>query len=246
MIQYATTPLSIVKIIMAALQGYPRIFTQTLPLIALSSIVHLVIPGLFMLNPAFGAVGLIGFVLLTWFLYTAILAIAHVALEGGRMKYSAAYRISRKKYLMVLASNLIFFAIGALFFVVEYGLNLWFDLVNEYPLFVLMAVAINAFIFVNLYFAIPVIALENFPVFKAFEYSIKLVRHHWWRSFIVLLVMVLPILGCEALGILFTGKNRLILFTGYHFLLQLVFYPWIVSITLWLLQDLKLRRSSTV
>jgi hypothetical protein len=169
------------------------------------------------------------------------LVIANVAIEGGHMKFHAAYRIARLRFLAILGSNIIFFAIGAFFFVVEYGLNLLLDLIHQYPLFVLAAVAINIFIFVKLYFAIPLIALEHSPVFKAFERSIYLVKKHWWRSFITLVVIGLLILGFEALAILLTGINRMYLFTVCHFVIQMIFYPLIISVTLMLLHDLKLR-----
>jgi hypothetical protein len=57
----------------------------------------------------------------------------------------------------------------------------------------------------------------------------------------VLIVPALLILGFEALGILFTGKSRMSLFTGYHFVMQIIFYPLIIAATIIVLNDLKLR-----
>lgn len=238
---YPTTQTSIIKLLINTFKAYPLIFKQVWPLVLISSAAHLIIPLLFVLNPAFGGVAIIGFVLLTWFFYTAILYIANVAIEGGHMKFPAAYRIARQRFLAILASNLIFFAIGAFFFVVEYGLNLLFDLIHQHPLFILAAVAINVFIFIKLYFAIPLIALEHSPVFKSFERSVSLVKKHGWRAFISLGIVGLIILGLEAIAVLFTGTNRMYLFTICHFVIQMICYPLIISVTLMLLHDLKLR-----
>ena len=131
-----------------------------------------------------------------------------------------------------------FFAIGAFLILIEFALTLLLDLVDHYPFYMVVSVGINLFIFVTLYFAIPLIALENSPVLAAFEYSFRLVRHNWWRTFIVLFIVAMFILGFEALGILFTGKSRLFLFTGYHFIAEIIFYPLIISATLILLNDL--------
>lgn len=239
-----TESVSIISLALTTFKAYLTIFPHIWLMVALSSAVHLVVPWFFVINPTYGFVALIGFVLLTWFFYTAILNTAQIALEGGHMKFNAAFRLSRRRYLDVLGSNVMFFAIGLLLLVVEYGLNLLLDLVYQHPLFVVLIVLINVYIFIRLYFAIPLIALENVPVLKAFAQSFKMEKHSLWRTFVILFVVALFILGFEALGILFTGKDRMFLFTVYHFVMQLVFYPLIISATLVLLHDLKLRRAA--
>lgn len=239
-----TKSVSIVNLVLTTFKGYLTIFPHIGLMVALSSAVHLVVPWFFVINPTYGLVALIGFVLLTWFFYTAILNTGQVALEGGHMKFKAAFRLSRRRYLYVLASNVLFFAIGLLLLVVEFGLNLLLDLVYQHPLFVVILVLINVYIFLRLYFAIPLIALENVPVLKAFVQSFKIEKGSLWRTFIVLFIVGIFILGFEALGILFTGKDRMFLFTVYHFLMQLIFYPLIISATLVLLNDLKIRRAA--
>lgn len=236
-----THPLSPLKLIMTVITSYSTVFPQIMLFVALSSIGHLIIPPLFMLNPAFAGVATIGFILLTWFLYTAILVKSKVALLGGRMTTAAALRSARQHYLAILGSNLIFFAIGIFMWLIVYALQLIFDLVDLHPVYLILSAAINIAIFVYLYFAIPEIALERITIVGAFEKSVRLVKNHWWRTFIVLAFFGAVILGFEALGILFTGKSRLLLFTAYHFAIQFIFYPVIITTTLVLLNDLKLR-----
>ncbi|HVV68106.1 MAG TPA: hypothetical protein VHE99_03590 [Gammaproteobacteria bacterium] len=241
MTKYPTTPQSLVSLVITTLKAYPTIFAQTWLLVAFSAAVHLVVPWFFVINPAFGGVAFIGFVLFTWFLYIVILTRANIALQGGHMKDEAAFKIARKRYLAVLGSNLIFFGIGAFLFLFEFTLEQLTNLLTQHPFYLIISVIIDLYIFIMLYFAIPIIVLEHKRVYPAFIGSIQLVRHHWWRTFIVLGLLGAAILGVEALGILFTGQARMFLFTGYHFLLQFVFYPLIVAATLILLHDLKLR-----
>jgi hypothetical protein len=237
-----TTPLSLFQTVKAIIVAYPKIFAQTFLLVVVSSLWHWVVPPLYLVNPAYAAVAFVGAVLLTWFLYTAVIARANLALMGGRMDLHSALRVAKKRFLYVLGSNLIFFAIGLLLALTIFELNLIFDLTKLHPMYLLLSVAIVLSLFVYFYFAIPEIALENAYVLAGFERSVRLVRYYWWRTFIVLGLTVAVILGFEALGILITGKSRIMLFTTYHFLLQVFFYPLIVSTTLILLNDLKLRQ----
>ncbi len=241
MIKYSTKPLSLVGLVLTIIKAYPTIFAQAWLLVALSAAVHLVVPWFFVINPIFGCVALIGFVLFTWYLYIVILTLSNVALLGGHMKPEAAFKVARKRYLAVLASNLMFFGIGAFIFLFEYALNLLFNLFTQHPVYLVVSAIINVYIFIIFYFAIPLIVLEHSRVIPAFIRSTHLVKGSWWRSLIVLGLVGGAILGVEALGILFTGQARMFLFTGYHFILQLIFYPLIISATLILLNDLKLR-----
>lgn len=241
MIHYAKSPLSLVQTVKSVLLAYPVIFRATFLLVILSAVGHLIVPEFFILNVSFGAVALLAFVLFTWFFFTAILSIGHVALQGGHMKFKAAFRIARQHYLWVLASNILFFAIGIFLLLIEYALDLLFDIFQQHPTFAVLSVIIDVYIFVILYFAIPLIILDHARVLEAFEQSVRLVKNNWWRTFIVLAIVGGVILGFEALGVLFSGKARVLLFTLGHFLLEVICYPLIVSATLILLNDLKLR-----
>jgi hypothetical protein len=234
-------PLSVFGVLKATLMAYFKIFPKIMLLVAISSIGHLIIPPLARQNLAFAAVAAIAFIFLTWFLYTAIISRAKVTLLGGEMRLTEAFRLAKRRYLSILGSNIIFFAIGALLMLIIFALNLIFDLINLHPVFLVLSILLSVIILVYLYFAIPEIALEKITTVHAFEKSVRIVRHHWWRTFIVLALIGAAILGFEALGILFTGKDRMVLFTSYHFALQLFFYPLIIAATIILLNDLKLR-----
>lgn len=234
-------PLPLFPLILKTLSSYLKIFPHVFWLVVFSSVGHLVIPFLVKENLAYASVAMVGFIFLTWFLFTAIIAKAKTILLGGDMQFSEALRIAKRRYLWVLSSNVIFFAIGAFVMLVIFTLNRIFDLISLHPFYLVLSIIISVVIFVYLYFAIPEIALENKPAFPAFKASVRLVRHHWWRTFIVLALVGAAILGFEALGILFTGKDRMMLFVGYNFALQIAFYPLIITTTVLLLNDLKLR-----
>jgi hypothetical protein len=235
-------PLSIINIILTTLKAYPKVFPRIWLFVALSSIGHLVIPFLYEINPTFAAVGLLGFVLLTWFLYPVIMWLVEAEFEGKHMSHVISYQNARQRYLFVLGSNLVFFATGLLIALVIFGLDLVFHLIGHHPFFFAISIALSVYIFIVLYFAIPSIVIEKKSVFPAFFRSIELVKNNWWRTFIPLAILGLAMLGFEALGILFTGKARILLFTGYNFMLQMIFYPLIITVTLVMLNDLALRQ----
>lgn len=241
-----TKPLSLIPLIIKIIKSYHLVFSCTIWLVAVSSIGHLIIPFLLQQNTAFASVATVAFILFTWFLYTVILVKSNIKLSGGNITTLHAFSIAKHHYLRVLGSNIIFFAVGIVLMLIEFSLNLIFDLINLHPMYLVLSFAINIAIFVYLYFAIPEIALERISILHAFTKSVHLVRNNWWRTFIVLAFVGAVILGFEALGILFTGKNRLFLFTGYHFLLQCIFYPLIITATLVLLNDLKLRATRKI
>lgn len=235
------SPLSIIKLITVSIKSYFTIFPCIIGMVILSSVGHLAIAPIFLQNSAFGSIAAIGFVFFTWFLFTAIFAKTNAILSGDKMTTSGALQLAKRRYLWVLGSNIIFFGIGLIMLLLIYTMNLLFDLVNLHPIFLILSAILSIIIFTYLYFAVPEIALTNVAILKGFENSIRLVRYHWWRTFIVLALVGLAILGLEALGILFTGKSRLFFFSGYQCLAQIVLYPLIMSVTSVLLNDLKLR-----
>lgn len=240
--KYSTTPLSLFKLIGASLRAYPAIFPSIALLVILSASLHLIVPWILLNNIFIGGVVLLAYVLITWFLFTAVLTLADSVLQyDHKLTLKSAFAIARQRFLFVLASNIVFFAIGLFVILFEYALDLFFDLVHQYPLFVVASLIINVVIFVLLYFAIPLIIIDRMRIFAAFERSVKIVRGNWLRTFIVLAFMGAIILGFEALGILFTGQQRMLLFTFFHFFMEIIFYPLIIATTLILLNDLKLR-----
>ncbi|MFT3742307.1 MAG: hypothetical protein QM752_06545 [Gammaproteobacteria bacterium] len=240
--QLPTQPVSWIRIIALTVRAYFKIFVPIFWLVLISALVHLIIPWIFRVNIYYGLVGLLGFMLLIWFLYTAVLHIAQIALKNqGRLPLRNAFVMARKRYLLVLGSNIIFFAIGLFLVLIEYTLNLAFDIFHEYPLSFFVSALIDIYLFIYLYFAIPSLILDNSPIIASFERSVHLVRYNWWRTLILLGGVGLVLLGAEALGILITGKERMILFTLWHFMIQVIFYPLIVALTLVLYHDLTLR-----
>ena len=94
MIHLPSKPLSLVKLVKTTFQAYPTIFPDIWLLVVFSAAIHLVIPWFFLMNITYGAIVFIGFVLFTWFLYTAILCSSSVALHGGHMKLSGGLSFS--------------------------------------------------------------------------------------------------------------------------------------------------------
>src|SRR5689334_10724790 len=75
-----TTPLSLLQLLKTLPRAYFRIFQHTLLLVIVSSLGHLLVPLLFLQEGAYGGVASVGFILLTWYLYAAILQRSNTAL----------------------------------------------------------------------------------------------------------------------------------------------------------------------
>lgn len=236
-----THPLGVIPLLFKIIHCYVCVLPHIVGLTLLTGMGHFMVVPVFLRNPVMAALLMVGWVFLAWFLYILILHKAQAVLLGKNTSMTELLHISRKRYLLVLGSNLVFFGIGLMILLTEYVLNLLFDLVNLHPFYLFLSVGINIFMFVYLYFAVPEIALERVSIFKGFMKSIALVRKNWWRVWSVLALFGLAIVGFEALGVLFTGQHRVLLLTGYQFLLQILFFPAIVTMTLLLLNDLKLR-----
>lgn len=236
-------PFSFWSLLTQIVLAYPKVLKEVFVLSAVASAYHLVLPWIYFKNQTVAAVCLLGAALLIWFLYTAVICRADVVIKGGHMSYSAALKLARNRFLSVMTSNLAFLGIGALAFLVEFTLDRIFDLFTNYPISLVVALFINVYVFVITYFAIPLIALDNRRALDAFAFSVQLVRYRFWRVLILLGLSVLPFLGFEALGIFLTGLYPMLLLTAGHFVLQLFLFPLIVTTTLFLMYDLKLRLS---
>lgn len=241
MLPFPSQPMSLMQVIKHILAYYPRILKDVFWLIVLSASVHLIVPVVFLLNDTMGWVFLIGSVLVTWYMFGAILYRSDAMLKGKFVSFAEAFQVSRTRYLAILFGNVIFFGIIAVSLLVEFSLGSLLEFVHLNNVSLMISVIFDALIYALIYFVIPVIVLDGVGVFCAFQQSARLVWHSWWRAFIVMFGVLLVILGLFAFGILITGWNRIYLFTVYDFVFQIVAYPLIIASTLVMLNDLKLR-----
>lgn len=241
MARLARTPLTYHELVKNSFAAYPFVFKKAWPLFLLAPVPHLILPFLFIFNPTFGWAALFGSILFTWYFFTVILFRVSAGLHGTPMSYSQAFASSVSRYLKVLGGNVLFFVALLVIGLAEFSIWLTVDVVFSSVALMAVFIVIDAILFTLIYFAIPIIILDKLNVLPAFGSSAILVKRSWFRTFMVLLTMLVVILGLGMFGIILTSTNRLLLLTLFDYIYQLLAYPLIISVTLTLLNDLKLR-----
>ncbi len=244
MSKLAAAPSSIVKTMGACFRHYPIIFKNIWLFALISAVLHLGGPFLIRKSPnVFIAWCLLGLLaLLTWFLYTAILHRAQAALNEKPLSLTNALNMAIKQFMHVVLGNLIFLGIAAviillnIFYVQVVGMSNLLTWSNLVPAIVDIA------IFLYIYFALPLIILDRTGVLLAFEDSLHLVAGNWWRTFIILLPIVILMVLFALVNYGFNSYYTSHYFFIIDFIYQLLFYPLIISVTLTMLNELKLRK----
>lgn len=242
MLQLPKTPSSIGQKLKNSFRFYPIVFRQIWWIFLISALVHIINPWFFKFNMTVGWVVFVGFVLVVWFFFAAILWRADAVMHGKTQTYAESFRIARFRYLFVLGGNLVFFVIVAVVFLVEKAVISASELIHLNVLFTVISVIIDSYFFLLIYFAVPLIVIDRCSILTAFEKSIRLVWGHWWSTFFVMIIPMILIILIAFFGIILTGEHRFILLTVYDFFYMLLIYPFIVTSTLVALNDLKIRK----
>ncbi len=238
----ANKPQSIVQNILDVFYFYPAIFKLTWPLITITAFLHLVYPWALKFNVYVGLAFVVACILLIWFLFAAIIYRSFYYLKGEAISYEMVWRHARRRFIAILAGNVIFIFILAFASFIELALIQAAEIVHLDKEVIIFSAVLNLFILILIYFAVPLIVLDNSRVFSSFEKSARLVIGNWWRAFLPWVFFVLVLIILNGIAILITGQLRFMLYTAGMFLITLVFYPLIVGYTLTLLNDLKLRQ----
>jgi hypothetical protein len=241
MARLAMTPLAYHQLIKNSFAAYPFVFKKAWPLFLLAPLPHLILPLLFVYNQTFGWAALFGSILFTWYIFAVILFRVSAGLYGTAVSYTDAFSVAVSRYIKVLGGNVLFFAALLIIGLAEFSIWLTVDVMFSSVALMGAFIIIDAFLFTLIYFAIPIIVLDKLNVLPAFGHSAILVKRSWFRTFMVLLSILMVIMGLGMFGILLTSTNRMLLLTLFDYVYQLVAYPLIISVTLTLLNDLKLR-----
>lgn len=173
--------------------------------------------------------------LINLWLFMVLLFLGYQEMTGLKKDYSRACLIALRKYPVALITSPIYL------FLISIGIVLFF-LPGIFIAFLL-----------GLY--LTAIVIDNMDVIESLQYSAKLTWHHWWRTFIILIIpLLLSMLASITIEVLFEtptmflhklAPQTLALDTFIvAIILTIVFLPWFVTTTLCLYHDLKLRRQA--
>jgi len=241
---YLSKPSNVFVIMAQSIRNYPTLLKSLWLLILVSAAIHIVYPLAFLVSKTVGYVILVGVVLVTWYLYAAILYRGHKAILQEHEPLMGSLMLAKRRYLSVLGGNVIFMVLGAILAILGYFLfSLGYHL-EMHIVFLPLWLIITAFLLVLFYFAVPLIVLDHNEVLMAFERSMRLVWGNWWHCFIILLTMLgfLFILGL--MGYALIALHSPLISIIYNVITQFIAYPFAISVTLVLLNDLKLRNAA--
>lgn len=234
------TPLSFFKAVEEIALLYVHLFKYILFPVFLASLIQALVPLLTPREPTVGlAVSILG-VLVLMFLYAWILHQADSVYMNRPATLRESLGVAKKRFLYVLGVTgifviLIFILAAFVFALYRLGVLLGID----FAMFTLAAIVI-VYIGVLLAFPIPATVLDNTPILRSFETSAKLVTGHWWHTFGIMIVYMIPIILASLAMVLLPTRNLFVV-SLYEFVYHILAYPLFVAVTLVLYHDLKAR-----
>ncbi len=219
---------------------YVHVFKYIFGLVVLAAlvqaIVSLVMPG----NPTIGAVVALFGSIVSLFFYAWILYRADSVLMGRPETTKDALEVAKKRFLNLIGLLGLYILLAIVLLLFGFGMQMLGKVLHIEFLFAFITVCLVVFIFTLLAFTMPAIILDQIPVLKSFEYSTRLVWRHWWRTFGVILIYLIPVV-LLSLGVLLLPTRNILIMTAYEFIYHIITYPIMISVILILYHDLKAR-----
>jgi hypothetical protein len=222
---------------------YRHIFKPIFLLVVFAALAQAFVSLLMPRDPTVGlAVGVLGAVVALFF-YPWILYHADSVLMNRNETYTASLHVAKKRFLHLLGVFALYMLLAFVLFLFVYGMQMLGQISSVYAfqlLLNLITLLLLLYIFNLLAFTMPAVILDRIPIFKSFEYSTRLVWGHWWRTFSVIFIYIVPVILLSFAVFLLPTRNISVI-TLYEFIYHIITYPMMVSLILVLYHDLKTR-----
>lgn len=234
-------PLSFWETVKEVLACYCHIFWRILGLVVIAAALQAFVSILMPENPTVGLAVSVLNAVIAMFFYAWILAHADNLLMNRPTTLRDSLRIAKERYLALLALLLLYIVIMMVLGLFAFGMQLAGSSLHIVYVFALITLCILIFIFTLIAFAMPAVILDQKPALKSFEYSARLVWGHWWRTFSIFMVFVIPVV-LLSLVILILPTRNIAVISGYEFIYHIITYPLMIAVVLVLYHDLKTRK----
>lgn len=234
-------PLSIWETIKEVLTCYCHIFWRILGLVVIAAALQALVSILMPENPTVGLAVSVLNAVIAMFFYAWILAHADNLLMNRPATLHDSLKVAKDRYLALLALLLLYVVIMMVLGVFAFGMQLLGSTFHIVYLFALITLCFLIFIFTLIAFAMPAVILDQKPALKSFEYSARLVWGHWWRTFFIFMIFVIPVVILSLAILIFQTRNILVI-TVYEFFYHIITYPLMIAVVLVLYHDLKTRK----
>lgn len=245
MTERMTKPLPFFKLMQEVASLYLHIFKQVFWLIFLAALIQAFVSIFMPQNPTLGlAISLLSLIVATFF-YAWILHQADSIYMNRADSIQDSLHIAKRRImplLVVLFLYILLFLVLGIFGFGMQKLGTLFEAQKRAEIiFAIISIAVLVYVLTFIAFTMPAVVLDSMSALKSFEYSVKLVRGHWWKTFGILLIAMIFV-ALISLGILNLPSRNIWVVTLYDFIADLIIYPLMVSVTLVLYHDLRARR----
>lgn len=242
---YAAAPQGFFRLLRDSFAGFDKVLKSIWYLILISACLGLIGAEVFKLNHHIGiAVFVLIFFVFT-FIYAIVLYRSDGVLAAKPVSMREAISVAKKRYLRLLGAYIVMMVIITILAAVDFGVWALTDALKIQFLEILLTGIVGLltiFVVYLVVFAIPLIVLGNHGVFKSYEDSIKLVWGNWWRVFGILLIIYFVLIAVALLGAQLVHLNMPVIMIIWHFIYHFISYPLVISATLVLLHDLRMRK----
>lgn len=219
---------------------YIHVFKHIIGLVALAALIQAIIALVTPENPTVGfALNLLGG-LVSLFFYAWILYHADTILMNRSETIHDALQVAKKRFLPLIGAFVVYIFLILALFLFGFGMQYIGNLINLTIVFAIITLIVFAFIVTLFAFTLPALILDKMPIFKSFEYSVRIVWGNWWRTFGIFMIYVIPVF-LLSLAILLLPTRDIYILAIFEFIYHIITYPLLIAVTLILYYDLKTR-----
>lgn len=234
-------PLSFFEAVKEIAIFYVKVFKHIFLLVVLASLLQAIVSALMPENPSVGlAISILSSVVAMFF-YAWILYHANTVYLNEPVKPKESLNHAKKRFLPLIGVLLLYILLVAVLTAFAFALQLLGASFHIEYITIALVVLLFIFIFTLLALTMPALVLDNLSAYRSFEHSVKLVWGHWWRTFGLIIIFVVPII-LLSLAVLLIPTRNILWITLYEFIFHILTYPLMISLIIVIYHDLKTRQ----
>lgn len=237
------SPVPFLKMIEFIIKFYFHVFRHIFWIVVFLALLQAIIPALSPVKPSVGiAISILSIIVFMFFHAWALYHADTVLMERNETIWQSL-QMTKHRFINVLGAIFLYLILAAIFSFLIFSLVRLGGLMGLDILFFALSVMIIIYFTVLFAFSIPAIVIDGMPIIKAFEQSVRLVWHHWWRTFGIMAIFSIPII-LLSLGVVLLTQENMVLITIYEFFYHIIAYPLFLAFTLILYHDLRYRHQA--
>jgi hypothetical protein len=233
-------PMSFFEAVKEIAVFYVHVFKHIFFIVVLAALVQAGVSAFMPENPTIGlAISILASVVAMFFYAWILYHADNIYMNRGET-IKDSLKVAKHRFLPLLGVLGIYLLVALVLGLFAYGLQLVGKMLGAQYFFGVIALALVLFVFTLLAFTMPSVIIDETPILKSFERSARLVWGHWWHTFGIILVYIIPVI-LVSLAILVLPSMNIFTMTLYEFIYHIITYPLMIALVLVLYHDLKAR-----